>query len=373
MPNGAQGDDGKAGEDDRKRDYAIIVGVTRYPKLSLDGGSADLKGSINDAKKVRAWIESDEGGGVPSSHVKYVIRAERSFAGTPDPTRDAVVEAFADMYALCWPDGSDRAPKVPLGRRLYVYVSGHGLAADLDHGALLCSNSSNNLYSTVSPYASIKAFRQMGFFEQFVVWFDGCMDWAGLEPEPINYIPRPVGGWLPPGPVFIAYAARPRLKAMESPDENGEVRGVFTRTLLAGLEGEAVDPNTGKIDGFSLAKYLWNAMPKYMPASAKDNVLIDKQPSVRTDADIFFGTTKNETKSKVVLRFAAEHNGARARVWGRKLEAQQSLSLIDQRTIVNRQVEFTLGNGIYAVDVPEHGLRTGLEATGGTVTKLPPI
>lgn len=372
MPNGAQDNAGEA-EDVRQRDYAIIIGITRYPNLSLDGKSADLRGPINDARKVRAWIESDEGGGVPPANVEYVIRGENSVAGAPDPTRDAVVQAFVNMYARCFPEGPEHAPKVPTGRRLYVYVSGHGLAADLDHGALLCSNSSNNLYSTVSPYASIKAFRQLGFFDQFVVWFDGCMDWAGLEAEPINYVPRPAGGWLPPGPVFIAYAARPRLKAMESPDENGEVRGVFTRTLLAGLEGGAVDPMTGKIDSSSLAKYLWNAMPEYMPASAKENVLIAKQPFVRTDPDISFGVPKGAAKSTVVLRFADEHNGARARVWGRKAESQQSLSLLSENTIVNGRIELVLGNGIYAVDVPEHGLRTSLEVTGSAVTKLPPI
>lgn len=229
MPNGAQGDEGQVGEDPRKRGYAIIVGVTRYPKLSRDGGTADLQGPINDTEKVRAWIESDEGGGVPPDHVEYVIRANTTAPGTAEPTRDAVVEAFTKMYARCWPDGPAGAPKVPTGRRLYVYVSGHGLAADLDHGALLCSNSSDNLYSTVAPYASIKAFRQAGFFEEFVVWFDGCLDWAGLEPESINYVPRPVGGWLPPGPVFTAYAAHPRLRAMECPDDSGKVRGVFTR------------------------------------------------------------------------------------------------------------------------------------------------
>jgi hypothetical protein len=370
MPNGAQVDEGQAGEDPRKRDYAIIVGVTRYPRLSRDGGTADLQGSINDAENVRAWIESDAGGGVPPDHVEYVIRANTTAPRIADPTRDAVVEAFTNMYARCWPDGPDRGPKVPTGRRLYVYISGHGLSADLDHGALLCSNSSNNLYSTVAPYASIKAFRQAGFFEEFVVWFDGCMDWAGLEPESINYIPRPGNSSLAPGPVFTAYAAHPRLKAMECPDNNGKMRGVFTRTLLEGLEGEAADPDTGVIDGLSLQKYLWNALPKHLPASAKDNILIDKQPFVRTDPCIVFGTTKKKAELNVVLRFDAVHNGADARVWGRQLGGQQSLSPLAQHKIVNGQVEFALGNGVYAVDVPQDGLRTGFEVTGGAVTKL---
>ena len=373
MPNGAQGDEGQDGGHERKRDYAIVIGVTRYPRLSRDGGTADLQGSIYDAEKVRDWLVSDEGGGVPKDHVEYVIRGAGTAPGAADPTRDTVVDAFIRIYEKCWPGGPDKAPKIPTGRRLYVYVSGHGLAADLDHGALLCSNSSNNLYSTVAPYAAIKAFRQAGFFEQFVVWFDGCMDWAGMEPEPINYVPRPTGSGSPPGPVFFAYAAHPRLKAVESADENGKVRGVFTRTLLAGLEGGAVDPTTGRIDGTSLAKYLWNAMTKFLPSSVKDNTLIDKQPYVRADPEMYFGTTKKKeaAKSKVVLRFDAEHDGADARVWGRPGK-QQSLALLAEQKIANGQAEFELENGVYAVDVPQRGLRAGFEVTGGAVTKLSP-
>jgi hypothetical protein len=198
------------------------------------------------------------------------------------------------------------------------------------------------------------------------------MDWAGLEPESINYVPRPVGGLLPPGPVFTAYAAHPRLKAVECPDsdEYGKVRGVFTRTLLAGLEGAAAN-NKGEIDCFSLQNYLFNAMPKYLPASAKENTLVDKQPFVRTDPGIVFGTMKKTVESKVVLRFDAAHNGAEARVWGRQ-GSQQSLSLLAQREIVNGRIELALGNGMYAVDVPQYGLRTGFEVTGGAVTKLSP-
>src|SRR5262249_12655052 len=256
------------------------------------------------------------------------------------------------------------------GRRLYVYVSGHGLAADLDHGALLCSNSSENLYSTVAPYGSIKPFRQAGFFEEFVVWFDGCMDWAGLEPEGINFNPRAGNSLAPPGPLFEAYAARPRLKAMESPDEKGVVGGVFTRTLLAGRAGDAADPQTGLIDCLSLQRYLYNAMPHYMPASAADNVLVDKQPLVRTDTNIVFGKAKTLATSAVVLRFGAAQEGAEARVWGRK-SPRDPLSLLASKKVENGRVSLELPNGIYAVDVPQHGLRTAFEVAGrGKVTKI---
>jgi len=367
---GGEGAKDQSGLDPRERDYAIVIGVTKYPLLLRDGASVDLQGPIKDAETVRAWLTSNTGGGVPPDHIEYVVRVAETATATPDPTRDTVVQAFARMYARCWE--SNGAPKIPTGRRLYVYVSGHGLANDLDHGALLCSNSSQSLFATVAPYASLSAFRQAGFFEQFVVWFDGCMDWAGLDPEVINYNPRPGNALTPPGPVFTAYACRARLRAMECPDAAGIVHGVFTQTLLAGLEGGAdLDPTTGLVESLSLRNYLINAMPKFLPASAKDNPLVDKQPLVRSDAGIFFGLPKPTAVSPVVLRFGDSQEGATARVWGRKPN-EPALSVLANRTVSNGLVQLELPNGIYAVDVPAHGLRTGFEVTGGIVTKLDP-
>ena len=80
---------------------------------------------------------------------------------------------------------------------------------------------------------------------------------------------------------------------------------------------------------------------------------------------------KEAAKSKVVLRFDAEHDGADARVWGRPGK-QQSLALLAEQKIANGQAEFELENGVYAVDVPQRGLRAGFEVTGGAVTKLSP-
>jgi len=365
MPNG------QAGEDPRTSDHAIIIGVTRYPELSRDGGTADLQGSINDAEGIRNWLVRPDGGGVPVANIEYLIREQATPADKADPTRDAVVRAFVRMYARCWPNGPAGPPKVPTGRRLYVYVSGHGLASDPDNGALLCSNSTDNLYSTVAPVPSIKAFRQAGFFRQFVVWFDGCMDWPGLEPEGINYNPRPGNDLNPPGPVFTAYAARPRLRAVESADAQGKMGGVFTRTLLAGLGGGAADPDkNGMIDGFSLQRYLLNTMPKHLPPEAAANALVDKQPFVRTDPGIEFGTAREVPLPTIVLNFDPRYNGTDAQVWGRK-SGMPNLSLVTKEPIQNGEVRLQLLDGMYAVDVPGHNLQTTFEVTGGLVTKLP--
>jgi hypothetical protein len=360
------GKDGDAPQGDESlHDYAIVVGVTCYPELTRDGAVADLAGPSTDAEKVRAWLLSDEGGGVPESNLEYVVQLA---------PRNAVERAFARMWGRCWV-GPNGMPKFPTGRRLYVYCSGHGLAAsDLDHAALLCSNASEHQYSTVIPHECIRAFRQSGFFKEFVIWFDGCMDWAGSDIDGgISYRPPPVSDSpsATAAPLFEAYAAHPRFRAVEAPDDHGIVRGVFTRTLLAGIQGEAADPSTGQIDGLSLKSYLENTMEKYLPESDKRNILIDKKPLVRTDEGIVFGTLKEAdiVKAKVVLRFGGLNHGAEARLWGREPKGG-SVSLLKTQRIDQGNIEFELPSGLYAVDVPQHGLRRGFEVSGRIVTEL---
>jgi hypothetical protein len=49
---------------------------------------------------------------------------------------------------------------------------------------------------------------------------------------------------------------------------------------------------------------------------------------------------------------------------------ETALSILASQPVRNAVIELNLPNGIYAVDVPDHRLRTGFEVTGGIVTKL---
>ncbi len=360
MPNVNGAPQGR--DDPRKKDYAIVVGVARYPELIRDGKPADLKGSAFDAKKIYDWLVSDSGGGVPPENIEYVIRAAGRAENEPDPSRDAVAKAFTCMWDRCWT--KDDAPKTPpVGRRLYVYVSGHGLTGDGDHGVLLCSNSSSRSYATVGPHLSIQDFRKAGFFQEFVVWFDGCMDWTSVASQPIDYQP-PAGNDLnAPGPVFAAYAAKPRLRTVEVPDQSGQVGGIFTRALLAGLKGDAAE--NAQIDSKSLEKYLYNAMPNYLPAALWQDNIIAKQPFIKqADPGIVFHDAATEPDSSIVLNIGAKYDGAEAQLWGNDPEAA-GLKLLGKRTIAKGSITISLPKGFYFVVVPEHSLRQGFEVIGG--------
>ena len=110
-------------------------------------------------------------------------------------------------------------------------------------------------------------------------------------------------------------------------------------------------------------------MPQYLPQEAMNNNLIDKQPRIRTDPDIIFAENKAVARSPVLLTFDPACNGSNARVWGRE-PPNPTFSVLTTKRIENGKITVDLADGIYAVDVPDHQLRTGFEVTGGQATKL---
>jgi Caspase domain len=361
------------GQSRGKDDFAIIVAVTRYPRLTDSKKAAmDLRGPINDAKAVQAWLTSKNGGGLPKDHVVHVVRKQTA-PNVEDPTRGTIEDAFLNMYEQCFLDapGGARVPKRQAGRRLYVYCSGHGVAGSrLDDAALLCSDARNSSYKTIVPYVDIGAFREAGFFEEFVVWFDGCRDWprGGLSNQFIDYKPRlkEVGV---SSLEFTAFACHSGLKAAESPGDSGVVRSVFTQTLLTGLEGDAADWN-GMINGPQLKSYLEHAMSRRLPPWALADKLIDKEPAIeKADVQLFFGPTPQAAQEwKVLLDVDPAHNGAVARIWGRKSQYQLP-SVLSQHRITDGKVELELRSGVYAADVPSRNIRFGFDVIGGILTR----
>src|SRR5215218_1007394 len=112
-------------------DRAVVVGIRRYPDADADATRwiSNLNGPDNDALAVAEWLRSPGGGGLPKDNVRVI--ASRDF---PDPfphrreagpQQRAVEDALADLADLPIVLGNQYA-----GRRLYVYVSGHGHAKE---------------------------------------------------------------------------------------------------------------------------------------------------------------------------------------------------------------------------------------------------
>ena len=344
-------------------DYAIVVGITKYPSLGLSPNeTADLKGSERDALEVANWLKAKDGGDLPDDRDHLNLICTSDFQGEPTATKgepqqqrlrdafDALVQAGKEK-----PRASRDDPM--LGRRLYIYMSGHGFSPSRYRGALYVANATpdNGWHSYASGW--LEWFQDNFYFKEYVLWMDCCMDREfGIDPENIMKKTARFGRM---GGTFIAFAAPRQFKTVERPIEakNSEIHGVFTCALLEGLKGGAVD-SEGQITGRSLADYLLNGMSAYLTDDDLKNPMIAKEPEVvKADRTLVFATGRQKQSTLVTLTFPIDAVGKQATLWG-------GLPIVPNSFPVQPDVSQKLENGLYVVAVPELRLRHGFEVTG---------
>lgn len=218
-------------EDD---DYAIIIGIERY----RDRRVAPLRGARSDALRFRDWVVSHRGGKVQPKHVKVIGPA----AGAREIRR-----AFID---LC-----ERAKgKARIGRRLYLYLSGHGIAQNRDETSLFASDGGPGAPQHHIPgwcYASW--FMYSAYFREVVLFADCCRTAyrdLPVQPFPLDDVDSPSAG-------KVAYVKGFAVKYGQSALELGgrRARGLFTTALIAALKNGYQDE---KVTARSVLAYLHN-------------------------------------------------------------------------------------------------------------------
>jgi len=330
-------------------DYAIVVGVARYPGLAVRGGSADLEGPDNDAGAVRDWLVAPDGGGLDPANVTLVRSAD--FAG-PDPDPEpAAARVERELSRL-----EERTRDTP-GGRLYLYFSGHGFAPVLEEGALFTAEATPVRPSYVYAHAWLRWFRRAGRFREFVLWMDCCMSYRVSIPvnEVLMSVEIATGT---PGPAFIGVAAQTR-EALEHRAADGVAHGVFTSALLAGLRGGAADERA-RVTGTSLKTFLHNALPEFLPAEVRRAAAVDLRPFVRADDGIVLRRFPARPTHRVTLRAPGAAAGDQLVIWtGRPHEA-----VVTQPLGPDRSWTGDLVRGLYVVEVPAAGLRQGVAVTG---------
>lgn len=208
-------------------DHAIVVGIQRYSSL------APLHGPVADAKAFHAWLTADGGGAVPATQAALVLSPA---PGPKDPLLAPPMLTHVQVEldrVQQWGFDHDNIA----GRRLWLYLAGHGAAPDVDDAALLMANATmDRLYHLpAAPY--LRWFRAAALFEEVVVVADCCRDELGgrLMPFAMPWADAPSPGAKVR--YLTAFATEWSRKAREKPvDGTGTVRGVFTRALLEGLQ-----------------------------------------------------------------------------------------------------------------------------------------
>jgi hypothetical protein len=227
-------------------DFAVVVGINRYEKLM------PLQGAVRDAEDFRAWLlkEPPGGAGLLPEHVYPQCKFKED--GT-EPRVHQLEDAFKALLKL-----SDNAEK-RIGRRLYIFLSGHGVGEDnVDDTSLLAVDASTNDAVRLVGALWANVFMKSGLFREIVLFMDCCREVRGWTLRQTNLTIN-----LPPDPGAqvlrcYGYATGYGLLAREHNWDTPIYRGVFTRALLEGLAGDAEE--NGVITSLSLRTFLSKRM-----------------------------------------------------------------------------------------------------------------
>jgi hypothetical protein len=315
-----------------KNDFAIIIGLQKYPGIDDPAnGRMPLSGPENDAIAFRDWVIAPDGGAVPKKNVQLILsskwkRRVSSFYKAK-PTTQEIIDVFNTLHIIYnqkLQDGVE--PKV--GRRLYLFMSGHGILPRVpgdrneNEAGLLMANvdpkdAGNPRYHIPGAYAA-NWFCQNDYFDEVFLFMDCCRD--------IQFVPNlnsifDLKGNSDKAKRMYAFATKWSRRAKEKPmpDEQGKVRGIFTKTLLLGLSGAAADPNPvnpneGVITVASLKSYLHQNMKQFIdPQDIIENPKIqdadvDYAPKAQEGNDIIIKTVPLQ-KFPVIIRVPAGASG----------------------------------------------------------------
>lgn len=266
------------------KDYAIIVGIKAYPAFDPDG---PLEGPENDALAFRDWVISPTGGNVPNDkeHVVLIVSSDYKPAATEiEDARPMVmdVQRAFERLQLKASKNADKGKGLQVGRRLYIYMAGHGFAPRDDQTALLMANATRDrtgpVYHILGQYTADWFFKAK-YFEEVILLMDCCR-----ELYPVMGLNMSFNELLAPGAVdkvkrFYGYATKWSRLSREK-NINGVRRGIFTATLMKALEGDAVDPDTGELTARSLSDYLYTNMETFLDDAEKQNDEIPREPEI---------------------------------------------------------------------------------------------
>jgi len=241
--------------------YGVVVGINRYPDLN------PLKRAKGDAESFGAWLTDPHGGGLPPQNVELVVVED---AQMPDgtlrenavPTRNEVLSAL-HRFRKTVNDHIDQHPDEWKNTRLYFYVSGHGIAPGPRDAALLMANASPEWAGeNLSCSQLLSFFGESQTFHELVIFADCCRE--RLANAPLSGVPWPLDA-RDNGSVLTALGCATHFgdialepdEEMEGETDPDKLRGYFTKALLEGLWGQAVDgTNNGEVNSNSLARYV---------------------------------------------------------------------------------------------------------------------
>jgi hypothetical protein len=345
-----------------KEDWGIVVGVGVYPGLS------NLDGPENDASAFYDWLVAPDGGAVPPEQVARILSSQfqppAATARDAEPTNLRVQYAFEDLQGVADANAKAGRPR-RVGRRLYVYLSGHGCAPRFGDAALLTANATQ-LHAGYHILGKLYAnwFLRSNFFDQAVLFMDCCR-------ESYPQVPPSLPPWsditgtdaVDKTRSFYGFGTKWSRLSRERVMEDGKVHGIFTWALMKGLQGAACDPATGQINATTVGNYLYNNMKTFLTPDDLADPDVPKEPDLEYDNNpnnpIVLATLGAVPRYSVTINLPANAAGKRVQVLDSKLQ------LVDSVSAASPAWQLQLTRGTYLAQVLELGLQTpAFEVTG---------
>ncbi|HST42082.1 MAG TPA: caspase family protein [Conexibacter sp.] len=277
------------------RDHALVVGIDGYSKLRR------LQGAEADALAMRDWLVDADGGDVPSAQVTTILSSAYPPAPRPAKARPMTDDVRAELEQLI----DDAGPGLRLGRRLYLYLAGHGFAPAIDEVAVLMANASDRTLHHMPCVRYADKFRESTVFEEVVLLIDCCREMYEWPPRGDLGLPSITVQGASVA-YFYGFATGWSQMSRESPAPDGSVRGRFTRAVVEALDEPGADSD-------SVERYVARRMSELDPGGRAG------RPEFRRSGTLGFGATTRASAAAAkggaaVVRFAAATLPVQARI-----------------------------------------------------------
>lgn len=230
-------------------DYGLVVGINEYGEPP-----GALGGAKRDAQDFIAWLKSADGGNLPPQNVDPFVSL--SDAGGKEPTYSSLLVLLVKIRKLAV------LPKRRIGRRLYIFLAGHGISppADLDETGLVTIEAQDQLMPNVPGKQSADEFVLGGRFDEVLLFMDCCRVTDLLLKKSTNpFVEKSDAKAAGSIKRFYAFAAAFGKPARET-EEDKVTRGIFSRVLIEGLKGGATSDPNGRLTTTQLRAYLERRM-----------------------------------------------------------------------------------------------------------------
>jgi hypothetical protein len=328
-------------------DWAIIIGISRYP------GFHDLAGPENDARSIYEWVTAESGGAVPIEHVHLVVSSQfpmEASALSAHPNMADAIAPFERLNEVAY-ENDRQSRGLRVGRRLYLYMSGHGFAPSLDENALLLANATRQRVGYHVPGVSwARWLLDAGYFDELLLFMDCSRELLPQVPaSPLPFVRQSYEVSRSPAFMF-AFATRWGDKSRERLVD-GVAHGVFTSALLAGLKGGAAD-SAGRITATSLKAYLYNNTKTFLSDEDRQNPDIAKEPAIYGSSDfvLFELGSARVPRLPVSLRISPNLLGKRIDILSSRLEPIASIP-----SATSPEITLQLSPGLYLARVGVEG------------------